>query len=161
YEPLTIPDDALDLASPWGPLPGLDPAKLPGLVIDDRAAEKTGQWTAGTGLKGFVAYSYVYSSGEDAAIKFTFQAPSTGRFEVRLAYLNHENRGKNIPVTLTAGGKSQTVKVNMTEPAPLEHNFISIGFVEMEKGQSGTVEMNGKGVQGHLHADAIQILPAP
>ncbi|MCA9062580.1 MAG: FAD-dependent oxidoreductase [Planctomycetaceae bacterium] len=159
YEPLTIPDDALELASPWGPLPGLDPVKLPGLVIDDRAAEKTGEWTAGTGLKGFVAYSYIYSSGKDASIRFTFQAPSTGQFEVRLAYLNHENRARNVPVILKAGDQTITTQVDMTKPAPLEHNFISIGVVAMKKGDSGTVEMNAKNVTGHLHADAIQILP--
>ncbi|MDB4439850.1 FAD-dependent oxidoreductase, partial [Planctomicrobium sp.] len=45
----TIPDDALPLASEYGPAPGLDPKKLPGIVVDDREAKKSAGWTEGQG----------------------------------------------------------------------------------------------------------------
>ncbi len=51
----TIPKDALPLASSEGPATGIDPASLEGVVIDNRQAVREGNWTAGTGLKGFVA----------------------------------------------------------------------------------------------------------
>ena len=54
--PILIPDDALPLAGPEGPPTGLDPAQLPGLVIDDKQATKSGTWTSGTGLKGYVGW---------------------------------------------------------------------------------------------------------
>src|SRR5690606_30322068 len=40
-----IPDDVLPEAGPFGPPTGLDPAKLPGIVVDDMDATKKGKWT--------------------------------------------------------------------------------------------------------------------
>ena len=78
--PITIPDDALPLAGPEGAPTGLDPAQLPGLVIDDKQATKTGNWTSGTGLKGYVGWNYLYaSSSPENRIQFDFQAPGSGR----------------------------------------------------------------------------------
>jgi hypothetical protein len=158
YEPVTIPDDAMELAGPNGPMLGLDPTKLPGLVIDDRKAEKTGNWTQGTGLKGFVGYGYLYSSGRDARIRYSFDAPTAGRHELRLGYLNHENRAPSAKVTVTIGDQKSEVRVDMTQPPPLENHFISLGVFAAGKGESIVVEISGKDTTGHLHADAVQLL---
>ena len=37
------PDDALKLAGAHGPMTGLDPAKMPGIVVDDETATVTGK----------------------------------------------------------------------------------------------------------------------
>lgn len=158
YEPVTIPEDAMTLAGPNGPLPGLDPARMPGLVIDDRSAEKTGNWTEGTGLKGFVGYGYLYSSGRDSRIRYRFDAPVAGQHEIRLGYLNHENRAPAAQVTVTVGGKTTIVKVDMRKPAPLENHFISLGVFAAGKGDAFVVELSGEETTGHLHADAVQLL---
>ena len=94
HDEFTIPDDALPLASSHGPMEGLDPAKLPGIVLDDTKAKKTGQWTKGTGLKGFIGYGYLYSSGKgESTCTWTIEAPMSGKYDVRIAYQPHENRG--------------------------------------------------------------------
>jgi hypothetical protein len=157
---IVIPDDALPLASPYGPMTGLDPAQLPGLVIDDRQATKTGSWTEGTGLKGYVGHSYLYASGGSGSrIRFEFQPPATGRYEVRLAYLAHENRAPQVPVTVSSSEGERQVQVDMRVPPPLEHNFISLGEYRFEAGQTGAVTVDTDGAKGNVHADAIQVLP--
>ncbi|HQX52498.1 MAG TPA: FAD-dependent oxidoreductase, partial [Planctomycetaceae bacterium] len=155
---IVIPDDAMKLAGPLGPSTGLDPAKLSGIVIDDKAAEKTGGWTEGTGLKGYVGYGYLYSGGADSTIRFPFEIPDAGKYDVRVCYLPHENRAKHVRVVLTFDGESRETKIDMTKPAPLENGFMSLGTVDAKPGSKGTVEFFAKDAGGTVHADAVQIL---
>lgn len=159
---IVIPADALPAASAEGPMSGLDPKKLPGLVIDDRAAKKTGSWNEGQGLDGYIGWSYLYaSSGTASSIRFEFQPPKSGRYEVRLAYLAHENRGTTVPVTVISSGGEKSLRLDMRKPAPLENGFISLGQHEFTAGQTGAVVLVTDGAGGNVHADAVQLLPAP
>jgi len=156
-----IPDDALSLAGEHGPPTGIDPAKLKGLVIDDTQALKSGSWTAGEGLKGYVGWSYLYApSDSGATVRFGFKAPGTGKFEIRLAYQPHENRGAQVPVTVKTGDDSRTVNINMKKEPPLEHGFISLGKLELKKDESVSVEVATTGAGGFVHADAVQVVAA-
>lgn len=158
---IEIPKDALPLAGPHGAPSGLDPAKLKGFVIDDKQAKKTGKWGHGTGLKGYVGYGYLYAgSGSNAACTFTFKAPESGVHEIRTAYLQHENRGTKVPVTVKTKSGEKTVRINMTEKAPLENDFYSLGKFDLEKGETVTVTVSSNGAGGNAHADAIQVLAA-
>lgn len=159
YDSVTIPEDAMKLAGPYGPMPGLDPEQMEGIVIDDKEAEKSGEWASGTGLKGFVGFGYLYSTKPDASVRFPFKAEKNGRHEIRLAYLAHENRGTQVPVTVDIEGRKSFVKVNMTDKAPLKDNFISLGEFDLQKGQQVFVEVAAKNAGGHAHVDAVQILP--
>ena len=86
FDEITVPDDALPLAGPTGPPTGLVPSELAGLIVDDKKAEKTGSWTEGTGLKGYVGWNYLYASPDSgASIRFEFAAPADGTFDIRLA----------------------------------------------------------------------------
>lgn len=156
---IEIPHDAMPLASPLGPLAGLDPAQLPGLVIDDQQAQKTGKWTEGTGLKGFVGHGYVYASKPEDKITFEFKAPTSGEHELRLSYLEHPNRASNAKVIITIDGQSITKTLNMREPAPLENHFATLGKFQLSQGQTCTVQLTGE-ADGNVHVDALQILRA-
>ncbi|MEZ6138552.1 MAG: FAD-dependent oxidoreductase [Pirellulaceae bacterium] len=159
HDEITIPDDAMELASPFGPMPGLDPKQLGGLVLDDRQAVKSEGWTEGTGLKGFVGYGYLYSNNQQASIRFEFKQPKTGIYEVRAQYLPHENRASNATLKIQIGDQTTTHRIDMQQAAPLENNFISLGRIEIRDGQDCIVELSAKGANGHVHADAIQLLP--
>ncbi len=154
---IVIPDDALALAGPFGPMTGLDPAELEGIVVDDKQADKTGDWTVGEGLKGYVGWNYLYTT-KDASIRFNLDVPKSGKYDVRIAYQPHENRAKRAPVTIAAGDKQQTVRVNMTEKPPLENGFISLGKFDFAKGEKNFVELTTDGAGGCVHADAVQIV---
>ena len=156
---IVIPDDALQLAGKHGPPTGLDPAKLKGVVVDDVDAKKSAGWTPGTGLKGYVGWNYLYASGDsDATIQFDAKAPSSGRYEVRVAYLSHENRGTKVPVSVTVGGKASEHQIDMTQTPPIDGAWISLGKFDLQKDESVSVVVAAKGAGGHAHADAVQLL---
>ena len=157
----TIMPKTLLPMSPFGPLAGVDPAKLPGLVIDDKQAEKKGKWTAGTGLPGFIAHSYLYSGNPESEARFQFKVDKTGTYEVRVAYQNHENRAAAAPITVHSAAGEKTTRVNMKQKPPIKGGWVSVGEYRFEAGKTGAVVFGGKpNPKGNLHADAVQILPA-
>ncbi len=158
---MTIPADSLPLAGAYGPATGLDPASLEGVVIDNRQAKSEGNWTSGTGLKGYVAYDYVYASADSGAtLKFEWQADKDMRAEIRLAYQPHENRGKSVPVTITVGTTKKEVRINMTEKAAIANAFVSLGEFSVKSGDIVSVVQSTDRAGGIVHADAVQILTA-
>ncbi len=156
---IQIPDDAMKLAGPMGPVPGLDPDKLPGIVVDDRDAKKTGKWTSGTGLKGFVGYSYLYSNQAKSQITFEITSPGTGKHSVRIAYLPHENRATRAKIEVTAGSKKNVYRVNMTKAAQQENNFHELDILDLKAGEVCRVTIFAGDGGGNVHVDAVQLVP--
>jgi hypothetical protein len=156
---ITIPSDAMQLAGKFGPPTGLPARKLEGLVIDDIAATKEGKWTDGTGLKGYIENGYLYASANSKAkITFSFKAPATGSFDIRVSALAHENRASNAKVTVSRKSNSSTHTVNLREKAPLENNFVSVGKFDLKNGEPVSVIISTDGANGTLHADAVQVM---
>ncbi len=156
--PLEIPED-VPVASAEGPPSGIDPNSLAGVVVDDIRAERTGTWGFGTGLKGYVGHGYVYSADPSSAITFTCKAPTAGRYEVRIAYRAHENRGKDVSVTVRAGEFEKTEAVNMQIEPPLKNGFLSLCTVALGKGESCSVVIRPSRHGEHACADAVQLVP--
>ncbi len=160
FDDIVMPKN-IPVANPYGPPSGLDPDKLGGVIVDDRKAEVSGKWTEGAGLKGYVLHGYRYASpNSGAAIRYSFEAQQAGRYEVRLSYGRHENRGNRVPVQVSGGGETRTVRIDMRQAPPLEHGFISLGHVELDAGASCVVTISTEDAGGLAHADAVQWLPA-
>jgi hypothetical protein len=158
YDDFIIPADALPLAGAHGPMTGLDPAKLAGLVIDDKQATKTGKWIEGTGLQGFVGWNYVYAgANSSASIRFDAKVPQTGRYDILIAYQPHPNRGSQVPVSVLTNGKTNRFKVNMRLP-PEATGFKSLGQFELKAGAPLSVVFSTENAGGYVHADAVQIV---
>ncbi|UUO09280.1 FAD-dependent oxidoreductase [Blastopirellula sp. J2-11] len=158
---IEIPDDIPALAGPNGPPTGLDPNKLAGTVVDDAEAERIGNWTVGTGLKGYVGYGYLYTSGNSGgAVRFAVEAPEAGVYDVRFAYQPHENRGKTVPVMVETKSDRLEVKINQQKDPPIEGGFISLGELQLDKGEVVTIVVATAGAGGTVHADAVQLVPA-
>ena len=157
---IEIPADALPLAGPNGPPTGLDPAKLAGVIIDDNQAKMTGKWTAGTGLKGYVGYNYLYAgAAKNTAVTFEYKPKTSGRYEIRVAYLSHENRGSRVPVTVKTASQTKTVHVDMRETPPIDDGFLSLGEFDLKAGEMVSVTVSAENAGGNAHADAVQFLP--
>lgn len=158
FDEIKIPDDAMELAGPKGPPLGLRPARMEGLIIDDLQATKTGKWTSGTGLKGFVDMGYLYSNDPKSSIQFNFKAPVSGKHDIRIGYLPHQNRGDKVPVQIVIGDDVTEVSVNMKEKAPLKDDFFSLGKFDLKKGQAAYVKVTPKDAGGLAHVDAVQVV---
>lgn len=156
---LTIPPDVPPEAGPLGPPTGLDPKSFTGIVIDDREAKLTGSWTEGEGLKGFVGFGYRYAGADSkATARFEFQPEKAGRYEVRLSYGVHENRGTAVPVTVESAAGAKTLKLNMREPPDLPNGFVSLGAYEFAAGKKAAVVIGTAGAGGFVHADAVWVV---
>ncbi|MFA6561555.1 MAG: FAD-dependent oxidoreductase [Verrucomicrobiia bacterium] len=138
-----------------------NPAKLPGIVVDDDKAELIGTWQEGTGLMNFIGTSYTYHSPKGKALaRFKFTVPKTGRYEVRFAYQPHENRASNAAVTVRSADGEKLIRVNERIAPPIEPTFISLGVFQFDAATPGVVEVTNDKANGNVAIDAIQVLPA-
>jgi hypothetical protein len=146
------------------PAPGIkyhDPAKLPGIVVDDAQAELTGKWSEGEGLMNFIGTHYTYASPkEKASARFQFKVPASGRYEVRFAYQPHENRAPNAAVTVHSADGEKLIRVNERTAPTVAPTFISLGIFQFDATKPGAVVVTTDGAKGNVAIDAVQILPA-
>lgn len=141
---------------------GIDPKKLPGIVIDDLTAEKTGDWSRSSSIAGFLGDSYLHDNNEQKgklAVTFRVPLPRPGKYEVRLAYTASNNRATNVPVTVhTAGGDVVKHTVNQRKVPPEGGTFLTLGTFDFDK--EATIVIRTDGTNGHVIADGVQLLPA-
>jgi hypothetical protein len=159
-ERLLADKQVLEYAAP--PRPGaIDAKKLPGMVVDDDAAERKGFEAVSTSLTPYVGTGYRHDGNADRGkqtIRFVPDIPDAGLYEVRLSYTANPNRATNVPVTITNAGRTSVVTVNQRKPAPLDGAWLSLGKYWFEKGKDGFVEIGNAGADGHVIADAVQWL---
>jgi hypothetical protein len=156
--PLALPPGVVAPTGP--PLPGLDPAKLEGIVVDDEASELMGEWSTNGSLKNFVAEGYRYSSDPKATARFPFSVTRAGEYEVRVAWQPHENRAKSAAITVFSAEGEKSVTVDQTKAPTGEHGFQSLGKFQFDESKNFSVVFRVAGSQGNLHIDAVQLVPA-
>ena len=153
---VVLPETVPAAAGPWGPVTGLNPDELGGVVVDDRFAALEGTWTEGTGLKGFVGWGYRYASpNSNATARFTLTAPKTGTYKVRLYSLKHENRGTKVPVIVDVGTDRSEFQVNQRDnPEPT----FDLGQFSLVEDQEVNVVIYTEDAGGFVHIDAVQLI---
>ncbi len=134
--PLVLPPG---VTLPARALPGLDPAKLEGIVIDDEDAELRGNWSDQGSLRPFVGQNYHYSSDAAATARFAFEVKTTGLYEVRVAWQPHDNRAKAVPITVTGADGEKTFTIDQTKPAQGANGFQALGAFRFNAGQKAAV----------------------
>jgi hypothetical protein len=132
---------------------------LTGLALDDSQAKLTGKWTVGTGLPDYFGSGYRYRGAKDeGAARYEFPLAQPGRYEVRLAYQPHENRAAKAPITIESADGTKTTLIDQRQPAPLPQGFISLGIHQFAPGKAAVI-IGGAAADGHIHADAVQLIP--
>ena len=140
--------------------PGIDPAKLEGIVVDDESAVLTGNWSPTGGLVGYVAEGYHYSSDQKATARFPFSVTRAGDYEVRVTWLPHENRAKTATVRITSLSGDHDVTIDQTKAPKGSDGFQSIGTYAFDESKNFAVTFLVAGAQGNVHIDAVQVVPA-
>lgn len=141
---------------------GLDPDKLPGLVLDDSRARTTGDWSESRTAKQWIGENYRHDGNAkdgNATARFEPAGLKPGRYEVRFAYTPNSNRASNVPVTVHHAGGETTVTVDEKKAPPVEGGFISLGTFEIAAGTTAAVVISNKGTDGYVVMDAVQWLP--
>jgi len=151
----------LEWTGPKGAV-GLDPAKLPGMVLDDAQAKTVGGWSTSSAVGPFVGSGYLHDAHEEIgqkSAKFTFRVPSAGLYQARMSYSPQPNRATNVPVKIGHAAGEATRTVNQRQ-APGPDGFVDLGTYTFAPDRDGTVEISNAGADGHVIVDAIQLLPA-
>lgn len=136
-------------------------AKLPGIVMDDSAAEKTGHWTSsayGTPVDGTSIHDANAEKGQ-LGITYQLTLPKSGRYEVRVSYAAAPNRASNVPVTIQHAGGSDTVAVNQKKAPVIDGVFVSLGEFNFEADKPAIITIRNGNTDGIVGADAVQLLP--
>jgi hypothetical protein len=142
-----------------------DPAKLPGIVVDETAATLVGKWQYSTHTPPYVGLGYLHDmkdgKGEKSAT-FTPDLPRAGRYEVRLAHCYNIRRATNAPITIRHAEGETKLRVNQQEEPPHGRLWRTLGTFNFAAGTNGWVRLSNEGTEGkYVIADAVQFLPVP
>jgi hypothetical protein len=135
--------------------------QLPGMVLDDLFAAEVGPWKKSTFSGNYIDEGYLYddrSQGGEKTLTFTPVFSREGRYEVRLAYIPHDNRAEKVPVTILHCDGEKTVHVNMREAPPIDGRFVSLGTYRFDRNGQWFVLVSNTGTNGHISVDAVQFL---
>src|SRR4030095_12179666 len=148
----------LDSTGP-GPEPSVARPALPGILLDDRDAERTGEWKDGN-ITGDVRIGdgYVHDNNENkGALRLVWKPPppNAGDYEVIFHYVPHENRARAVPVIVRADGLENTYLVDEKERSGAR----SLGTVALGPDSTATLELSTKDTEGYVVADGVQLLP--
>ena len=142
-----------------------DPAKLPGIVVDETAATLVGQWQYSTHTPPYVGLGYLHdqSAGKgEKSVTFTPDLPRAGRYEVRLAHCYNVRRATNAPVTIRHADGETKLRINQQEEPPHGRLFRTLGTFRFAAGTNSSVRLSNEGTEGkYVIADAVQFLPLP
>ncbi|MSU26837.1 MAG: xanthan lyase [Pedosphaera sp.] len=142
-----------------------EPAKLPGIVVDETAATLVGKWQYSTHTPPYVGLGYLHDQNTgkgEKSVTFTPDLPRAGRYEVRLAHCYNIRRATNAPVTLRHADGETKLRVNQQEEPPHGRLWRTLGTFRFAAGTNGWVRLSNEGTEGkYVIADAVQFLAVP
>ena len=138
---------------------GRSPKSLPGVVVDDTQAEKTGAWTASSSITGYIGSAYLHDGNTDkgkSSVKFTAKLPKAGRYTLRVAYTANPNRATNVPITILTKDGEKSATLDQKKKSD-DDGFATLGTFEF--GTESTVTIGNADTDGYVIVDAVQWLP--
>jgi hypothetical protein len=156
-------DDYLRVSSrgPDGDALAAGEKKFAGVVVDDEAANYTGQWVRKT-KSPLVGKTYRHddrlSPGPKLA-RFTPDLPGAGLYEVRLLYVPHANRATNVSVAVVSVEGETKHIVNEREHPLVSGVPRALGVFRFAAGRKDAVVVSTAGADGFVVVDAVQFVP--
>jgi hypothetical protein len=149
---LILPAPALVLAA------DIDPAKLPGVVVDDTEAELSGNWSHSVHTRPFVGKEYRHCvGGNDQRATYKLRVAEPGHYHVLISYSIGGNRSDAVPVVIHAADGEERVTINQ-QIKPSLGLFEPLGEYRLNAGEV-LVVIDAENVKtGVIIADAVQIL---
>jgi hypothetical protein len=137
--------------NPDAPIPKLD-----GIVLDETDATLRGDWQTGS-FAGRVGRAYLHDGNVGKGEKSATWAPdisADGTYEVIFHWVPNPNRASNVPVSVTADGKTTVTKIDERDKSGAK----SLGKYPLTKGKSLQVEVKTDSTDGHVIIDGVQLL---
>jgi len=139
---------------------GVSLDSLPGIVVDDVKAIRTGQWISSTASRHWIGEEYLHDDDNKTLVStliFEAKLPASGLYQVGIAYPENNNRSHDVPVTIQHGKGKETVRINQRKPIPSNH-FLPLGTFYFDAENPVAVIISNEGTRGHVVADAVQWL---
>jgi len=136
----------------------INPERLPGVVVDDTAAETTGQWKPSTHASPFIGKGYIHDENAgkgNKSVRFSAKLNKDGTYHVLLGYTPGGNRARNVPVTIHTADGVQSVEVNQSQPPELGRVLHSLGSFRFRGDKAAVVVVSTAGTKNHVIADSI------
>ncbi|MFM7319466.1 MAG: DUF1549 domain-containing protein [bacterium] len=140
----------------------VNPASLPGVVIDDARALAVGGWKTSTYGNRYLGEGSSYdqkNKNKPSTLTFDPDLPKSGLYEVRLAYVAHSNRATNTPITILHAAGEELRRINQKEEPPIEGRFVSLGTYRFEAGGAGFVMVSNENANGSVSVDGVWFFP--
>lgn len=142
----------------------VDPATLPGIVVDETSAELVGDWQYSTHTPPYVGLGYLHDmkAGKGTkSVTFTPTLPASGWYEVRLSHCYNIRRSTQTPVTIHHADGDTKVVINQQQEPEHARLFRTLGTYRFEAGRAGWVRVSNEGTEPDkvVIADAVQFLP--
>jgi hypothetical protein len=147
---------------PEGGKPGIEPAKLPGMVMDDSQAKFVGVWGTSAATPGYIGSGYAHDGNEGKGTKemvFDFPIKESGQYEVRFGYTALANRATNVPVVVSASDGDHRYTVNEQRKPAVEGALHKLGVHSFLAGRTARVVVYTNGTDGYVVVDAVQLVP--
>jgi cytochrome c553 len=135
---------------------------IPGVVVDDAAAKKVGDWMHSQHSGSYIGDGYVHDKNEGKGEKtLTFQPENLppGKYEVRLAYSAGTSRSNKVPVSVFSADGEKELTIDMQKGPPIDGRYVSLGEFRFEKGGFSHVIISNEDTKGHVTADAVVYVP--
>lgn len=135
---------------------------LQGVVVDNSKAKVSGEWVSGNVTAKFVDIDYLHddnASKENKSVRYEFTDLKPGLYECRISYSTHSNRATNVPVNVTTSLMKIETTVNERIRPNIDDLFVSLGKINVGDDGRATVTIYAKGTNGHVIADAAQMIP--
>lgn len=135
---------------------------LPGIVVDDSAAQKVGAWKQSTSYAPYIGSGYISDKNEgkgEKTVTFTPKIPKSGRYEVRVAFNAGPDRAPSATVTILHADGEELKGIKMTTDSLKGLQFAALGTYRFEANGQGFVLISNANSQGYVTVDAVQFLP--
>lgn len=141
----------------------VDPATLPGIVVDETSAELVGDWQYSTHTPPYVGLGYLHDmkAGKGTkSVTFTPTLPAAGWYEVRLAHCYNIRRSTQTPVTIHHADGDTKLIINQQQEPEHARLFRTLGTFRFESGRTGWVRISTEATEPGkvVIADAVQFL---
>ncbi len=139
----------------------VDPALLPGLVLDDSSAETVGKWQKSTSVRSFVGAGYLHDQNQEKGkklVRFRTHVPQAGQYVVLMSWAGTAGRAKNVPVTVATAEGLQKITVNQSKPPKVGPGFHRLGTFRLEPASEVVISVSNEGTEGFVIVDAFLLL---
>jgi hypothetical protein len=140
----------------------IDSKNMKGIVLDDTQGERQGPWVDVTSAdvrhlgSGFLQDNI--TNKVEVSIVYTPEIPEPGDYKIILISPPHENRARNVPVTIVVEGAAK-LNLLVDQRSTAKKGFATLGTFKLPRGKLTSVTVSNTNTVGYVVADGIQFEP--